>query len=340
MSPWHAARPPPPTTEPVTWRDGVHVTGTRCGATRGAPAMSASCRPPNRIGKVGHGQLIATAATLAQLGALSHGYGHGAGAHLSVPYRRPFTLGTVRLELIPTGHALGAAALLVEDGGQRVLCTGVVGANGGLGELPELRTCDTLRGRRAVRPARAPLRSARRGRRSDRRVRARDPEAGAAAVLLVTSAAKGLDVAARLVADGIEPAAHRAIALASQRLRAANLPAPSVRKPAPRPGPLLWPLAERQRLDAVLGATPRRVALVSGRAIEPAAVRAAGADTAIVWSNTADRAELLAYIQGSGARRVYLTGPCADAVAAELGDRARVLGPPQQMPLFAAAAVP
>jgi putative mRNA 3-end processing factor len=333
-------RPPPPTTEPVTWRDGVHVTGTSlwCDARRSRDVCFVSAA--DRIGKVGHGQLIATAATLAQLGALSHGYGHGAGAHLSVPYRRPFTLGTVRLELIPTGHALGAAALLVEDGGHRVLCTGVVGANGGLGELPELRTCDTL-------VVAAPYG------RPEHRFGPRDEaadqaaafarattEAGAAAVLLVTSAAKGLDVAARLVADGIEPAAHRAIALASQRLRAANLPAPSVRKPAPRPGPLLWPLAERQRLDAVLGATPRRIALVSGRAIEPAAVRAAGADAAIVWSNTADRAELLAYIQGSGARRVYLTGPCADAVAAELGDRARVLGPPQQMPLFAAAAVP
>lgn len=326
-------RSTPPSTEPVTWRDGVHVTGTAiwCDARRSRDVCFVSAA--DRIGRVGHGQLIATAATLAQLGAVS-------GAHLSVPYRRPFTLGTVRLELIPTGHALGAAALLVEAGGQRVLCTGVVGANGGLGELPELRSCDTL-----VVDApygRPEHRFGPRDEAADQTVafaRA-TTEAGAAAVLLVTSAGKALDVAARLATDGIEAAGHRSIVLASQRLRTASVAAPSVRKAAPRPGPLLWPLAERDRLDALLGATPRRIALVSGRAVEPSAVRDAGADAAIAWSNTADRSELLAYIQGSGARRVYLTGRCAEAMAAELGDRARVLGPPQQMPLFSAAAAP
>src|SRR5262245_56415942 len=129
-------RPPPPTTEPVTWRDGVHITGTAiwCDARRARDVCFASSA--ERVGRTGHGQLIATAATLAQLGA--------DGVHLAAPYRRPFTLGTVRLEIVPTGHALGAAALLVDAGGQRVFYAGVVGANGGLGELPELRACDTL----------------------------------------------------------------------------------------------------------------------------------------------------------------------------------------------------
>jgi len=321
-----------PVNEPVTWRDGIHVTGTAiwCDARRSRDVCFVSAA--DRIGRVGHGQLIATAATLAQLGALA------TGAHLSVPYRRPFTLGTVRLELIPTGHALGAAALLIEDAGQRVLCAGVVGANGGLGELPELRSCDTLVV--AAPYGRPEHRFGPRDEAGDQVVafaRA-TAEAGAAAVLLVTSAAKGLDVGARLAADGLEAAAHRSIVLAAQRLHAAALPAPTLRKAGPRPGPLLWPLAELGRLESLLGAVPRRIALVSGQAVEPSAVREAGADVAIAWSNTADRAELLAYIHGSGARRVYLTGRCAEAVAAELGDRARVLGPPRQMPLFAAAA--
>jgi len=280
----------------------------------------------------GHGQLIATAPTLAQLGA-------GGGAHLSVPYRRPFTLGTLRLELMPTGHALGAAALLLEAAGQRILYAGVVGANGGLGELPELRSCDTLvvsapygrvehrfpprdeAGDQTVEYARAAL------------------AAGATAALLVTSASKALDVAARLVADGLEVGGHRSIHQAAQRLAAAGLGVPPIRRGAPRPGVLLWPLRERARLDSTLGSVSRRIALVSGTAVEPGAAAAAGADVGIAWSNTADRAELLTYIQGSGARRVYLTGRCADAVAAELGERARVLGPPRQMALFAAAAV-
>jgi Cft2 family RNA processing exonuclease len=330
-------RSTPPAAEPVTWRDGVHVTGTAiwCDARRARDVCFASAA--DRVGRAGHGQLIATAATLAQLGALEAGHG---GAHLSVPYRRPFTLGTVRLELIPTGHALGAAALLVEAGEQRVLYAGVVGANGGLGELPELRRCDTLVvGAPYGRPEHdfTPRDEA-----ADQAVAfaQQTTAAGAAAVLLVSSPAKGLDVAARLAAEGIEAAAHRAIMLAAQRLRTAGVAAPAVKKPAARPGPLLWLDSERGRLDAVLAATPRRIALVSGRAVEPGAVAAAGADLGIDWSNTADRGELLAYIQGSGARRVYLTGRCAEVVAAELGERARVLGPPRQMPLFAAAQAP
>jgi hypothetical protein len=326
-------RSTPPASEPVTWRDGVHVTGTAiwCDARRARDVCFVSAA--DRIGRVGHGQLITTAATLAQLGA-------DGGAHLSVPYRRPFTLGTVRLELIPTGHALGAAALLIEAGGQRVLYAGVVGANGGLGELPELRSCDTLVV--AAPYGRPEHHFTPRDEAADQTIAfaRQTTDAGAAAVMLVSSPAKGLDVAARLAAEGVETAAHRSILLASQRLRTAKLPAPAVKKPGARPGPLLWLESERGRLDGTLGDTPRRVALISGRAVEPGAVAQAGADLGIDWSNTADRGELLAYIQGSGARRVYLTGRCAEVVAAELGERARVLGPPRQMPLFAAAQAP
>jgi hypothetical protein len=63
-------------------------------------------------------------------------------------------------------------------------------------------------------------------------------------------------------------------------------------------------------------------------------VRAAGAERGIAWSNAADRDELLAFIEGANARRVFLTGRRADAIAAVLGARARVLAPPRQMRLF------
>jgi hypothetical protein len=94
---------PAPATEPVVWRDGVHVAGTPiwCDARRARDLCFVSAA--DRVGRAGHGQLIATAATLAQLGAAP-------GPHLAVPYRRPFTLGTLRLELMPSGHALGADA--------------------------------------------------------------------------------------------------------------------------------------------------------------------------------------------------------------------------------------
>ncbi|MCA9675860.1 MAG: hypothetical protein KC464_12550, partial [Myxococcales bacterium] len=130
--------PSAPAAEPVSWRDGVHVRGTAiwCDARRARDVCFVSA--PDRVGRAGHGQLIATAQTLAQLGAST-------GAHLAAPYRRPFTLGTLRLELMPSGHALGGAALLVDSGEQRVLVAGVMATeHPGLGERGEVRRCDVL----------------------------------------------------------------------------------------------------------------------------------------------------------------------------------------------------
>jgi hypothetical protein len=59
-----------------------------------------------------------------------------------------------------------------------------------------------------------------------------------------------------------------------------------------------------------------------------------------VWASAADRAQLLGWIEATGARDVYVTGPCADAIVAALGHRARVIGPPHQMPLFPHVAAP
>src|ERR1041384_1106939 len=90
---------------PVTWRDGVHLTGTPiwCDARRRRDVCFLSSA--DRVGRTGHGQLIGTAITLALVDA------SGPGGHLAVPLRQRFTLGTVRLELIPSGRGFGAAAL-------------------------------------------------------------------------------------------------------------------------------------------------------------------------------------------------------------------------------------
>ena len=80
-----------------------------------------------------------------------------------------------------------------------------------------------------------------------------------------------------------------------------------------------------------------RRALVSGLAVEASAMRDVGAEFAIAWSNSADRAALLDYIAQTGAREVYLTGRCADEVASSVGPHARVLAPPTQMSLWKAA---
>lgn len=307
----------------MTWRDGVHVVGTPiwCDARRARDVCFVSSA--DAIGRVGHGQLVATLATIAQLGLA------GGGAHLSSPYRRPFTLGTVRLELVPSGHAIGAASLWIDAGGARTFYAGPIATGGaGLGEPAELRTCETL-------VVAAPYGAA--GETFPRRADAAAAwldfaraavARGAVPVALVSSAQKGLDVAAATAAAGLVVGAHRAIHHAAKRLVASGIAIA-----VPRRGvgeALIWLARDRAKLPAGAHA----IALVSGAAIDPAAVRAAGAERGIAWSNAADRDELLAFIEGAGARRVYLTGRRADVIAAELGPRARVLAPPRQMKLF------
>ncbi len=120
-----APRTPPARPQaPVTWRDGVHLTGTPiwCDARRRQNVCFVSSA--DRIPVAEHGQLIATPITLALL-APKAGGGLGAG-HLAVPLRRPFTLGTLRLELIPSGRGYGAAALHADSRGRTVLYAGPI----------------------------------------------------------------------------------------------------------------------------------------------------------------------------------------------------------------------
>ena len=56
----------------------------------------------------------------------------------------------------------------------------------------------------------------------------------------------------------------------------------------------------------------------------------------IAWSLAGDREAILALVRSSHATEVVLVGAGAEPLAAAIGRRARVLGPPQQMPLFAA----
>jgi putative mRNA 3-end processing factor len=325
--------PQPVGAGPVTWRDGIHITGTAiwCDARRARDVcfVSAADRPV----RASHGQLIATRETLVQLASAS-------GDHLAVPYRRPFTLGTVRLELVPTGHTLGSAALWVEHDGRRLLYAGAIagGLHVGLGEPAELRTCDAL------------VIDARYGRIEHRFPPATDSAralvewaraiaADRVAIVLVTSPGKGLDVAAELARAGLPVVAHRAIHHATQRLRAAGI-APAgleVRRPGAtvRPGnALVWLARDRGRLDAVAAPATRAIALASGLATEPEAVAELGVDAAFAWSSSADRDGLLGLIRASGASQVFVTGRCAPELVEAVGGLARVIGPPRQMGLF------
>jgi hypothetical protein len=88
------------------------------------------------------------------------------------------------------------------------------------------------------------------------------------------------------------------------------------------------------RAAAIDAAGERPIAaLVSGRAIDGPD----GCDAAFAWAGAAGRADLLGWIEATGAKEIYVTGACAHAIASVLGPRARVLGPPHQMQLFEGA---
>lgn len=305
----------------VAWRDGVHVLGTSiwCDARRARAVCFVSAA--DRTGRAGHGQLIATAETLALLGAARD-------AHLAAPMHRPFTLGTTRLVLVPSGYAPGAAAIAVDTGTHRVLYAGAIHP-----ARADLAPCDTLvvaapyGERHHAFPADAESRAI--------AVCVEAAAAGALPVVLVSGALRGLAIAERLIAAGFEVAAHRAIAVAARRLEEAGLPAPAIRRGVARAGVLLWLVRDHARVAATTGTRAVRTILASGLATERDAVRTIGADVAIPWSGAADREGLLAFVERSTAGAIAVTGPCAAAIAAAIGPRARALGPPQQMALFA-----
>lgn len=313
------------------WRDGVHITGTPiwCDARRRRDVCFLSSA--DRVGRAGHGQLISTPITLALLGVRDQG-------QLAVPLRQRFTLGTLRLELIPSGRGFGAAALHVDITGKTVLYAGPVRTTaGGASDAAEVRTCDAVvvaaaygEPKHRFPPLANEIAAAQDWARSalptDRRP-----------VLLVDSLLDGLEVASLLAAAGVPVAGGRALREAAQRI--ADLPSfaagpaaaiPAIATPGREPRAIIWLDGDRANLARGVGDRPITTALVSARASEGAA----GCDAAFAWANAADRAQLLAWIEATGAREVFVTGACAESIASALGPRARLIGPPQQMSLF------
>jgi putative mRNA 3-end processing factor len=335
----------PAADQPVVWRGGVHIAGTSiwCDARRARELCFVS--RADRVSSSQHGQILATTETLALLA--SQDRRPDAASVLAVPPGRPFSLGTLRLELFRSGSAVGAASLSVDLGDFRVVYAGAVNPRGGgLGGSADQRSCAVLvvdvhygdaRFRfppvdEAVGDAAALCR--------------RVCGAGGALVLLVSSALKGLDVAHRLdvagVRTGCQFVAHRSIHHAAQKLRSAGLEGPPVRRfAASRVQPahvLLWPVARRGQLDRVGLPAGSEIALVSGAAVDRDALARARAGHGIAWSSQADHPALCRYVEESGAASIHLVGRFAQQMAAELSARglaARALGPPVQMSLFA-----
>jgi hypothetical protein len=323
MAPWAVARSRAiAPAAPVTWRDGVHLTGTPiwCDARRRRDVCFVSSA--DRVGAAGHGQLIATPPTLALVGTSTDA------GHLAAPLRRPFTLGTLRLELIPSGRCLGAAALYVDARGRTALYAGAVRTlDPPAGEpAADVRACDALviaAPFGEVHHVFEPLAEV-----ADRVLAWVRAERAAKRVpaLVVDTPLDGLEVAAHLATAGFAIGGGKSIREAAVRLATADIAVPAIAAITRETQVVIR--TERDRVKAFDPPT----ALVSGRALDAHAYA-----TAFAWPFAAGREALLAWIEQTRASEIYVTGNAAETIARALGPRARVLGPPQQMTMFEAA---
>ncbi|HEY5946860.1 MAG TPA: hypothetical protein VIV40_15260 [Kofleriaceae bacterium] len=312
-----ARRPRAAPVPPVTWRDGVHLTGTPiwCDARRRRDVCFVSSA--DRVVKADHGQLIGTPTTIALIAGRASG-------HLAVPVRRPFTLGTLRLELIPSGRTAGAAALHVDTGMRTVLYAGAIRTVHAT-EGAEVRASDAVVVAAPVGEAHhrfAPL-----GDVFERLVTWIHTQLAAnqTPVLVVDHALDGLEVATKLVAGGLTVAASKSLRDAAGVIGDS---APALRAPGKEPAVIIRAETDRLKLATAINA------LVSARAVDIAPGAHPGFAATFAWPFVASREQLLGWIEQSRAKHVFVTGSCAETIVAALGAKGHVLGPPQQMALF------
>jgi hypothetical protein len=324
---------------------GVRIAGTviACDAAAGtellflshAPAFGVHARRalPRLAGA--RRQLLTTELTLSLLGPV----GDRLKAHaLPAAYGRPFSLGDLRLEMFPSGFMPGAASLLCEHRGRRIVYAGPVASGEGEARAADALCVDATFGAEAFTfPARAQA-LAEVGR-AVRDVLAR----GAAPVVLIDPVAIAVDVADALAADRIGLCAHRSIVQAAIAYRRAGLPAPPLQRFAGKLGPgeaLLWPAHERAPARRAGGRPPGIIRVSADSGAAPARAGAPGPEgVPVVYPTAADFASLLRYVAETGATEVALVNAPGEALAVALRARgidAYTLGPPRQIELFAA----
>ncbi|HVR63085.1 MAG TPA: hypothetical protein VMU50_14380 [Polyangia bacterium] len=326
-----------------SYRSGVRVRGTvlACDATAGsdliflshALALDAHAARMLRRPRAGRRHILTTETTLALLGRA----GARLRPHALAPaYGRPFALGGMRLELFPSGHLPGAASLLCEVDGRRIVYAGPVG----VGPRPaELRRAGVLcvdgrfgQPRFQFPPYQQALDDLR------EHVRAA-ASAGRAPGVLARPPGAALDVAAQLVSAGLTVRAQRPIIAAAAAYKAAGLPVPPLARFAGRLGAgeaLVWTPEHRQA--GQLRALPNAfILLASPSAVDRDIVDALRVDAAVPLSAVAGFVDLLAFIDATGATEVAIRRATDGQLVQTLAGRgidAYLVGPPQQIALF------
>jgi len=296
-------------------------------------------------GALGHQKIVSTALTTELLRSLAAAYGRGRRAHepqaLVTPYGRAFHIGQLSLELFPSGHALGAASLLLQHQGKTIVYAGDINLRGNpLVDALEARPCDVL-----VLPARFgqqrwALPPADETARNLVTFVAEAMQRGQTVVLLCAALGEAQEVAYLLQQAELKVLAHRRIASLCRVYEQSGSPLKPVRQyrgaPA-EPAALLWPRSLRRSRS--LGKVEHAcTVLVSGLALD-SGVRLGlePLDAAFALSSHADYGSLLQYVRACNPSQVVLVGGTPRDLQKDLqgmGVEVELLAAREQMKLF------
>lgn len=260
---------------------------------------------------------------------------------LTSPYRRPFQLGALELELHPSGHVLGAAQLLVQRDGRRIVYTSDVNPRKtATAELGAPVECDVLAipatyGAPMYRfPPREEVLA------NIRRFVDDCLDDKATPVLIANQIGTAQELMSVLGKAGYRLRVHRSIYDVAKLYKEMGLTLPNSRRFQGSPAKdevVIFPPILRKH-TSIRKLRKYRTAIVTGKAVDPAFVFAQKVDEAFPLSDIADFQDLLDFIEGTGAKDVYLVDGHIDELSKELRDRfgMRVfsLVKPKQLSLF------
>jgi hypothetical protein len=307
--------------------DLIFLSHARALAPRGPAALSGA--------RAGRRQVVTTERTLHLLGEAGEKLRPRT---LPAAFGRPFNLGDLRIEVVPTGYLPGAAGLLSENDGRRIFYLGAFCPEPLLAgiEASEVRRADAICIDATFGDPRLVFSPRRQAIAAVRGFVQTTLGGGQTPVLLASPFGALPAVALDLAQAGFSLRAHPRIAAVFSRLRGVctSLPAPArfVGRVA-KNEILLWPPEARDATNlAALDAL--RLALVSGSAADPGVLERMRLQHGFALTNLPSATEILTAIESTGAREVALFHDGAEPLAALLRERglaAYALGPPRQM---------
>ncbi len=270
-----------------------------------------------------HGTVLGTPETLGIYGLRHRGEPLAPGSLQPLPHGASRRVGRATITSIPASHILGAAQLLVELDGERLIYTGDIKLHPPLcGAETRLTPCDHLIVESTFGLPIFHLLGAEEARARIVGFARRCLGEGETPVFLGYALGRGQEIAHVLCTAGIPTAVHGAIARLVPFYEAAGYAFPGL-EPYDRDATAGRALVVVPSFRNVLAASGKgfRFAYVSGWAAMANARARTGAEELVPWSDHGDFEELLGIVEGSGATRVDVVHGYAEAFARILRQR-------------------